>query len=337
MAFPWLPLAFGASAIGGIASYFANKSALERAELLQNQALQQFLSITIPDPKDQRIALEEFVLQGTINPQLEAAISQAPSEFEKIVTSWEDKQAQRRALSELEQIGYKGGMRLQDKATIQEALKDSQSRERGERLAISAEMARRGLSGSGFEVAGRLAAQQGSADRDAMTSLKAASDAQNRALSAIQSAGELGTKYRTQEFGEQAQKAAAADVINRFNTENLRDVQMRNLASQNRAQELNLSRKQDLANMNTQMRNYQQEYNKGLLQKQYENQLQRAAGASQQFQPLAATQMRSGEQLGNLFSNVASGAAGAATSMANMDFWDKYFKDKNKTTGDKIG
>jgi hypothetical protein len=71
--------------VAGLANYFANQSAAGRAEALHNEALQRWLKIHIPNPEEQRLALKQFVVQGTLNPQLEQAIKNDPSAFQKIV------------------------------------------------------------------------------------------------------------------------------------------------------------------------------------------------------------------------------------------------------------
>lgn len=319
----------GAAALaGGVGNYLANKSAAERAEMLQNEALQNWLKLQIPDPEKQKIALEKFVQQGELDPKLEQAIESKPSEFQKVITNPKYSDAQDRALGELEKIGYEGGLRLQDKAALQDATLSTQARDRGNREAIAADMARRGLSGSGFDVAAQLQGQQGTADQNAQNSLKIAAMAQDRALQSIQGAGQLAGQYRGQDFNEASAKASAADKINMFNTENLRDVQTRNLGAQNQAAQQNLAQKQRIADQNVQQSNYEQEYNKKLLQQQFENQAQKTAGMTNQYQGLASNAQQQGQNLGNLYSNMGQGVSGAATSLAQYDMLDNYLKKK---------
>lgn len=325
-----LAIAGGASLASGVMNYAAQKSAADRAEMLQNKSLQEWIKLNIPDPEQQKIALEKFVVQGTLDPKLEHAIKADPTEFSKIAVNPRYAEAQNRALSELENIGYEGGLRLQDEAAIQDATLEGQAKERANREAIAAEMSRRGLGGSGFEVAAKLQGQQGAADREANQRLKIAAMAQDRALQAIQDAGSMAGQYRTQDFNEQAAKASAADKINMFNTENLRDVQQRNLASQNRANEMNLAEKQRISDQNVKQNNYQQEYNKNLLQQQFENETKKTAGMTGQYGGLAQTAMQQGQNLGNLYSNMGQGISNVATTAAQQDFWDKYFKNKKE-------
>ena len=321
-------LALGASAIGGIANAAANMSAADRAAALQDKGLQEWLRVNIPDPAQQRIAMERFVQQGELVPQIEKAISQDPTAFEKITTDPALKQNQLRALQELEQIGFDGGLRLQDKAALQDAMMKSQVKERADRDAIAAEMARRGQSGSGFAFAAQLAAQQGAADRAAQNSLSVAAQAQDRALQSIMQGGELAGKIRGQDYEQQAQLAQARDSINRFNTQNLQDIQQRNIASQNRAREMNLGERQRIADANTNLSNQEQKYNKELIQQQFDNQAKVAAGRSGQYGQMGANELRKGEVLGNTFTNFANAASGVATAKANQDFWSDYLKKK---------
>jgi len=318
----------GSSIIGGIGNLIANKDAGDRAAMLQEQAMQEWIKINIPDVESQKIVLDKFIQQGIIDPILEKAIEQDPSEFSKIVSSSENLAAQRRALAEIEKLGLEGGLRLQDKATIQDAMLEGQVKDRANRMAISDEMARRGLGGSGFEVASKLQGQQATADRDAQNRLSVAAKAQDRALQALMQSGELSTQYRNQDFQQQAAKAAAQDSINRFNTANSQDVMSKNTALQNRAMEANLAQKQKTADQNTALSNYEQEYNKGVAQRRFENETKIAAGKTGQLNNQAGLAIDQGKNAGNFWSNIGAAGVGAATAASQRDFWDKYFAKK---------
>lgn len=316
-----MPWAVALGAASGIGSYFANKSANDRANAISDEMMQKWLQLHIPDPVEQRLALEKFVTTGELTPAFEQAVAQDPSQFEQIVTNSEHSAAQNRALGELSKIGYDGGLRLEDKVALNDARAGSINREKAERMGIGDQMARRGMSGSGFDVAARLASQQGSADRESRASLQIASDAQQRALQAIMGAGNLASQYRTQGFNEQGQKATAADAINKFNTQNLRDVNSANVGSSNAANAYNFQNKQDISNKNTNLGNAEQQYNKGLQQQYYNNQMAQLKGASGHADNLAQGERIGGQLLGNTISNLG----GAAADYATME---EYFKKK---------
>ncbi len=319
-----------ASAVGGVANAAANMSAADRAKAAQDKGLQEWLKINVPDPKDQQLALERFVSAGEIDPKLETAIKQDPSGLKQVTTSMAQKGAQNRALQELQQVGSEGGLRLQDKAALQDATLESNMKAKADRDAITADMARKGQGGSGFELAAQLGAQQGQADRDANSSLKVAAGAQERALQAIMGGGDMATKMRSQEFGEEAEKAKAQDAINRFNTTNLQDIGQRNIASQNAAQVANLANKQDILNKNVGVSNQQQQYNKELQQRQFDNQVKLAAGKSGQYGQQAQGELNQGQMIGNAASNIGGGIGSALNVGAQNKYWDDYFSKQKK-------
>lgn len=325
-----------ASLAGGLLNYFSNMSAQERADALRDKALQEYLTINIPDQKSKELALSRFVSQGTLAPEMEDAINQAPSEFEKIVVDGQQKKSQLRALQSLEDLGYKGGLNLSDKAMYQDMLGKQQAQDRGARDAITSEMAQRGTGGSGFDLQARLAAQQASGDQASRNALNIAAQAQQRALQAIQGAGDLATKYRSQDVNEQQARAQAADAINRFNAANMQDVQTRNLGLKNRAQEMNLNRAQDIADRNVGLFNQEKMYNTPLAQKDaqqaFQNQMQLAGSKANAYAGQAAAAGQQGQMTGNMWSNLGQGVSGAASAIQKSanddDFWEKYLADK---------
>lgn len=325
---PWAAIGAGVSIASGIGSFLANSSANDRAAAAQSDAMQKWLALNVPDPAQQKVVLDKFVNQGQLDPILQTAIKQDPSAFNQVIANQGDQAAQTRALKQLEDVGNSGGLRLQDKEALQEAQLSGQAQERGQRNSIQSQMAQRGLGGSGFDVAAQLQGQQGNADRSAQSSLKVAADAQNRALQSIEGAGNMATQMRTQDYGEQAQKANAADRINQFNTQNAQNVNAANVGMQNRDQQTNLQNQQDVANKNTDTANKQQMYNSGLVQQQYQNQVQKLQGATGQSNNIAKTDQAGGQITGNTISNIGGAVAGAANAQNNADFWDNYFKKK---------
>jgi hypothetical protein len=260
---------------------------------------------------------------------MEAAIKQDPSSFQQIITSSTDKAAQNKALQSLQDIGNSGGLQLQDKAALQDSMLQQQTSDRSNRLAINDEMSKRGLGGSGFDVAAQLQGQQGTSDQAAKNSLSVAAQAQARALDAIQKSGQLATQYRDQDFSQDSAKAQAQDAINKFNTQNMQDVQQRNVGSANYAAQQNLAEKQKIADQNTSTSNYQQEYNNKLIQQQLDNQFRQTQGATGQANAIADTTKQGGQQLANSFSNVGTAGSNAATSQATADYWKNYYKNQD--------
>lgn len=314
-----------------VGSYLANKSASDRAADLQDQAFREFVNVAIPDPQAQRVALERYVLQGELVPELQQAIKQNPSEFEKIVVIQSQKAAQNRALRQLEQAGFEGGLGLQDKAALQEATLRNQMKDRAERGAILDEASRRGQLGSGTMLQAQLQGQQASGDRAATSALSVAAAARERALRAIEGAGNLATNYRTQDFQEQAAKARAQDEINAFNARNLQSVMNANVAAKNRAQEMNLANRQDVANRNVGVSNQEQQYNKEIPQRNFENQMNLARSKAGIYSNKGNIAMEQGKNMSNTIGNIGQGALGmyAAGQSGKYDSdYEDYLKKK---------
>ncbi len=324
---PWAAIGAIGSLAGGIGSLISGQDANSRAQAAQEKAFQMYMGMAIPDPAQQKIAMQKYINEGILDPRLETAIKQDPSAFEKIVTDSNTKSAQNRALQQLQDEANSGGMNLQDKAKLQEAMLSSQAHARAEQQGIAAQMAQRGLGGSGFDVAAKLQGQQSSQDAQAKAGLQAAADAQGRALQAIQSSGQLAGQMQAQDFGQQAQKAAAADRINQFNTQNAQSVAGRNTDSLNAASKYNLDRQQQLSNSNVDATNKQNAYNTGLIQQQYDNKLKQVAGATGQLDKMANTAAQSGQAASNFASNIGQGVSQGASAL------DDYFKKKNKGNG----
>lgn len=315
---------------GGIGNFFANQSASNRAEALQNQALQNWLSVNVPDPRDQQVILQRFVETGQMDPVLEQAFQATPSAMEKVQMDPAYKAEQQRSLAALSDIANKGGLRLSDRAALNDAMLDSATRARGDREAILQDMDARGQGGSGARLAADLMSSQASADRNARSSMDVAAKAQDRALQAIMSSGELAGKIGSQDFDQQAQRATAADRINMFNTQNMQSVAQRNAAAQNAAQLEDLRYARDIGMKNTDLSNKEQMYNKGLAQQYFDNQSKKAAGMSGQYANMAGTAMQQGQNMGNMFSNTASGIGGAMSAAAQNNLWKDYFNSQKR-------
>lgn len=327
------PIAIGlgvsalASGAAGVAGALSNASAQQRAQLLQQEGVQQWLDVNIPDPATQKLALQQYVQTGTLHPTVEKALSSSDSEFKKIATDPALKDSRTRALASLENTGY-GGETTQDAAARQQASIDSGAKNRGEQQSIISNLQQRGQAGGGLELQARLGAQQGNADQLAKSSLQQESDRRNRALQAIQGAGSLAGDIQNQSFNQQAQQAKALDAINLFNTQNAQGVNTRNAAAATAANLYNQQNAQNISNQNTQTNNYQQQYNSQLQQQQFQDQAAKAAGVSGQYNTQAQGALNAGAQQAQMFGNVASG-------LGNVGLASAYLSNSNPNTNNQ--
>jgi hypothetical protein len=180
------------------------------------------------------------LLYATLNPGLYAApqyasaTMQAPSEAAKAMADKQGLSSQRAALRAIEDVYKQGGLTAIDRARLEDIRRQNQMQERASREAILADLERRGLSGSGTELAARLANQQGTADRLSSEGLTVAADAERRALEAMALSGTMGRDLATDIFNRQYQTGSAADEVNLTNTLGAREVEAATRSAQDK-------------------------------------------------------------------------------------------------------
>lgn len=119
------------------------------------------------------------------------------------------------ALRQMQGIAEGGGYTDIERGQIRQAQQQAAQHERSQRLAALQQMQMRGMSGGGAELASRLTAQQGGANRAANDATNIATAGQQRALQAMQSTAEIGSRQQNQGL----KRANAIDAFNRANAE----------------------------------------------------------------------------------------------------------------------
>lgn len=318
----------GGSVVSSLAGMFGGNKGSKYID----QAIQELIKVKVPDPEMQKLALERYRTAGELAPELEHAIKSDPSAFESVIQNQKYSQAQDQALGQLQSLGEEGGMSLTDKADLQEQMIANANKDKANRDAITDDMARRGQGGSGMAMQAQLAGAQTAGDRDASSRLRTMGTAQDRALDAIMGAGDLAGNLQGQDFERQSAVASARDRINQFNTENSRDVQQRNIASRNAAAASNLDRKQQMMNDNTDLANREQQYNKELYQKQFDNQTQKSGAMANAYTGAATQANQADAQKRQTYGAIGSGLGQIGTTINNQNNWDEWMK---KTKGVK--
>lgn len=171
---------------------------------------------------------------------------------------------QLQALGGVEELSQTGLSAI-DRAALSEIQNEIAMQERGQRESILQNMAQRGLSGSGQELAAQLQSSQAASQLASQQGLQQAAQAQRARVDALSNLSNMATGIESTDFQRQAQKAQAQDVINQFNVQNRNVAGLRNLQTQ-----------QDLANMNVQERNRIAQANADLANKEImQNQVNR--------------------------------------------------------------
>ena len=268
-----LPLA--GDILGGI---FGNNEAEKQQELYQ-QALAMIEGVSLPELQSMMINLPEYSSVGEYNPMLDVALQQQMSQLGDYQVDPRLLASQMGALGGLEQRAQTG-ITPTEMAALRQMQEDVSGDTMSARQDILREMAQRGQSGSGVELATQLQASQSGAQEAGRRSRELAAMVNDRALQSLLGAGDMAGNIRGQGFGEQKDIASAQDVINRFNVANRQNVGTANVASQNAAQMRNLQERQRISEQNVASRQQQEMYNRGLQKTLYDMQMQKAGAAT---------------------------------------------------------
>lgn len=142
--------------------------------------------------------------------------------------------AQLQALEGFQDIVSQGGLTDVDRARIAEIQMQMDQREKAQRDALMQQMAQRGISGGGQEIAAQMLNQQQAAQTASLAGMQQAANAQMARERALGQLGGLGTQVRGQEYDIAANRARAQDAINQFNTQLQNQAFLRNADERNR-------------------------------------------------------------------------------------------------------
>jgi len=248
------------------------------ASIKLNQAEDVYRNIDLPDIEKMKLQLQQYVDQGMMTPEEAEAQLVGSNGYDSMDLDSSGKAAQMAALQGLQEIGNQGGLTSSDKAKLQEIQNQEQTSARGSREAILQNANARGAGGSGLEMLAQLQNAQDSATRASSRDLNVSAQAQDRALQALQQAGQMGGNINQQQFGQQAAVADSRNAISQFNAANRQQVNSNNTAINNNAMQTNLQNKQNTANANVDTQNKQQQYNSQLPQQQFQNEMTKAGG-----------------------------------------------------------
>jgi hypothetical protein len=135
---------------------------------------------------------------------------------------------QLQALGGVEELSQTGLSAI-DRAALSEIQNEIAMQERGQRESILQNMAQRGMSGSGQELAAQLQSSQAASQLASQQGLQQAAQAQRARVDALSNLSNMATGIESTDFQRQAQKSQAQDVINQFNTQNRNVAGLRNL------------------------------------------------------------------------------------------------------------
>jgi len=203
----------------------------------------------------EKLSPEEYQIVEKYQPRIAPLIlEEKPELIKETEAMGEGREAQKQALRRFMEIGEDGYDPI-----FQQRVMDAQNRAQAEAqsrtASIQQDFERRGLAGSGLELAGKIGAASQAMDRNAQMQLAAEAEAYRNQLQALSQGADLGGRIRAEDIGLQQQNL---DIINSFNqrmSKRHQDWEQMRADAMNRADLRNIQEAQRLADMNVTGRN----------------------------------------------------------------------------------
>lgn len=215
-----------------------------------------------------------------------------PSALEGLRPDAQSVAAQRAALERLRSLS-EGGPDAQFDADFADAQSRANANEARQRAGILDRAASMGGIGGGQALAMQMQAQQGGANRLAADSRELAAERQRRAYQALRDSGAMAGQVRGQQWGEDAQRAAARDAIER----------------------------QNLA-----LRQQTHQYNNDLRSRGYQDQMQRQGARAGVYQGIAGSYRQQGQHAQQLGQQATGVADYIGQGISGQREFDEYAK-----------
>jgi len=138
------------------------------------------------------------------------------------------RQKQLQAIGGVEELSQTGLSAI-DRAALTEIQNQIATQERGQRESILQNMAQRGISGSGQELAAQLQGSQAASQQASTQGMQQAAQAQRARMQALSSLSEMAGGIEQTDFQREQARQAAQDAINQFNTQNKNVAKLRDL------------------------------------------------------------------------------------------------------------
>lgn len=319
--------------VGGIIGGDKASGDRSKGQGYAEQAFNELLAIGLPPDLSKEIIMQKFQEAGIMTPELEQEIAQQHSKMAELQEDPETRNAQMEALNTFKSLS-KTGLGATDKAALNQVRDQVQRDLEGKRQQILQNMQQRGMGGSGAELISQLQASQGSANQASEESDRLAAMAQERALSALGRSADLAGNVRSQDFSNESAKARAQDELSRFNVDNQRSVQARNIGAKNQAQAQNLSNKQRIMDANINQAN-SEKLRQAQAQRDYWNdQLRRSQGRSSAYEGLGNEYTRRGNAIAGREQALWTGIGDIAEKGAGMAFGVPSMPSGKKQAGD---
>lgn len=314
-----LGLSVGVPLVTGLLGNNASSGDRDAALRINQQALEEYRNLQIPDTEKLKLYLEQYSAGANFNPEAEALVGlQGDTRLSDVSLDPRLRQTQLSSLDTLQDLAG-SGMTAIDRAQLEATMRRNNAEQIAQQKSILQNRAARGMAGGGDELAASLSASQSGANRSSAEALQIAADAMNRRMSANNQAADLASSIEGADYSRQSEAARARDVIASSNARLRQQVEGTNVGNRNTANLRNIENTTNTANKNVDLRNNQQQYNKNLLQTEFDNRLKRLDGMSGAARPAADALTNKANATSNMYGNVGSAAAGIGLELMKQN------------------
>lgn len=333
------PFTIGSLVVGGLSSMAgasAQQSARNQAAAQQRDVMNRLNNLSAPELEQLKVYLQSPEIAAQFQAELAQATQASPSEMRNIMEriNPEYKEQQALALKQLSDIA-KSGMTDIERAQMDELLRGTASQEKARQAQIQENMAKRGMGGSGAELAAALSSSQSAANIANQNALQIGAQALQRKMGATQNLGQLATQLQGQGYEQQAGIASAADRIAAMNAGFTQQTALANQQARQQAAQYNVANAQQVANQRAAIQNQQALQHTQANQLQFENQMRKAGLLNTASNTQTGLALEQGKQQGAMYGDIGSGIIKAGAALKDTD-WKSLFggpKELSRTSG----
>lgn len=275
------------------------------------KALAQLMGTYTPDAQDLNLPeLQQYAIAMGMSPAQMQAFLQSDNAFNNQNIDQSGTDAQIKALNQLSTVADAGaeGSATQ-RAQVEQINQDAARNLAGQRGAIDQQAQARGVP-PGLLQAALQSQRAGEGQQDAhMAALNAQSGAYQQALQAMAQGGALGGQLQGQQNTQANTRAAAQNAMQQFNAANQQNASAGNANLQQQANAINTQNANQTSAANTGLANERTKYNAQVPETVFQNQMQKNAGISNQYNQNANLSQAQGGQNANLLGGLL-GTAG---------------------------
>lgn len=292
---------------GGIAAANEQANARAAADARLDDIKNLYNRISMPEIGSEELNLEQLNSGQMLNPQQQQVRQLSMNDqLQNVNLDPRLKQTQMNALETLSKIAGKGFTPDEMNALSQQrSAREADVTAKLKQLQQNQDM--RGLGNSEMSLAAQLSAAQSDANRGAQDARDLQAQGFKRSLDAISQGSNLAGSIDNTDYNRQSNLATALRNREGTNLQNQVATEGTNVDRFNRALESNTTRINNTADKNVAIRNDQQQFNKGLIDKNYNRQLDRAATLSGVARNQATNDIAKGNARAGAISGVASG------------------------------